>query len=49
MFRLSDETLLTTVPITHGSNPPISLTSMGDKGVAFGTFGALFVVEGPDL
>jgi hypothetical protein len=49
VFRLSDEQLLTTVPIPDGSNPPVSLTSMGDKGVAFGTSGALFVIEGPDL
>jgi hypothetical protein len=49
VFRLSDAALLVTVPIPYGSNPPVSLTSMGAKGVAFGTFGALFVVEGPDL
>jgi hypothetical protein len=49
VFRLSDAALLVTVPIQYGSNPPVSLTSMGAKGVAFGTFGALFVVEGPDL
>jgi len=49
VFRLSDEALLAAVPIPYGSNPPVSLTSMGAKGVAFATGGVLFVVEGPDL
>jgi hypothetical protein len=50
VFRLSDATLLATVPLPADLESPISLASMGANGVAITTTaGKTVIVEGPDL
>ena len=50
VFRLSDEALLTTVPLPVDLQSPISLASMGANGVAITTTaGKTVIVQGPDL
>ena len=50
VFRLSDETLLATVPLPANLQSPISLASMGTNGVAITTTaGKTVIVQGPDL
>jgi hypothetical protein len=50
VFRLSDATLLATVPLPANLESPISLASMGTNGVAITTTaGKTVIVEGPDL
>ena len=50
VFRLSDATLLATVPLPANLESPISLASMGANGVAVTTTaGKTVIVQGPDL
>ena len=50
VFRLSDATLLATVPLPANLESPISLASMGANGVAITTTaGKTVIVQGPDL
>ena len=50
VFRLSDATLLATVPLPASLESPISLASMGANGVAVTTTaGKTVIVQGPDL
>ena len=50
VFRLSDATLLATVPLPPNLESPISLASMGAHGVAITTTaGKTVIVQGPDL
>ena len=50
VFRLSDATLLATVPLPADLETPISLASMGANGVAIATTaGKTVIVQGPDL
>ena len=50
VFRLSDATLLATVPLPANLDSPISLASMGTNGVAITTTaGKTVIVQGPDL
>jgi hypothetical protein len=50
VFRLSDATLLATVPLPANLGSPISLASMGANGVAITTTaGKTVIVQGPDL
>jgi len=50
VFRLSDETLLATVPLPADLLSPLSLASLGTNGVAITTTsGKTVIVQGPDL
>ncbi len=50
VFRLSDATLLATVPLPANLESPISLASMGANGVAITTTaGKTVILQGPDL
>ena len=50
VYRLSDATLLATVPLPLSLQTPISLASMDGKGVAITTTaGKTVIVQGPDL
>jgi DNA-binding beta-propeller fold protein YncE len=50
VFRLSDSTLLSTVPLPASLESPISLASMGANGVVITTTaGKTIIVQGPDL
>jgi hypothetical protein len=50
VFRLSDATLLATVPLPADLESPISLASMATNGVAVTTTaGKTVIVQGPDL
>jgi hypothetical protein len=50
VFRLSDATLLATVPLPANLESPLSLAAMGANGVAITTTaGKTVIVQGPDL